>query len=397
MRTSFGSQRFVIMLGLLALVLAGCAPNLPAASAAVLPTAAAAIATPAPAPVAALPDEAAAANALEAQIIAVYETVGPTVVNITARGYAYDRFMRAVPQEGTGSGFVYDTAGHIITNYHVVENATDLLVTLASGKVYEAEIVGTDAVNDLAVLHIDAGADLPIPVALGDSDQLRVGQFVLAIGNPFGLEQTLTTGVVSALGRVIESPDDNGFISEVIQTDAAINPGNSGGPLLDLQGRVIGVNSQIMSTSGSSAGIGFAVSVNTVRRVVPVLIATGSYPHPSLDIQTLDLTPSTVEVLRQAGMNVPVDAGLMVIEAGAGGPAARAGVQGTGRWVRIGHYRVPVDGDIIVAVDGKPTASLQELMVYLESQTTVGDIVELTVVRGGVERTIQVTLADQSN
>jgi S1-C subfamily serine protease len=233
-------------------------------------------------------------------------------------------------------------------------------------------------------------------VLLGDSAQLQVGQFVLAIGNPFGLEQTLTTGVVSALGRVIESPDDSGFIGEVIQTDAAINPGNSGGPLLDLQGRVIGVNSQILSTSGSSAGIGFAVSVNMVRRVVPVLIATGSYPHPSLGMQTLDLTPSTIAVLREAGMNVPVDAGILVIETTTGGPADRAGVQGSSRWMRIGRYQVPVDGDIIVAVDGNDTASLQELMVYLEGQTSVGETVELSILRDGAQRTVRVTLGDQT-
>jgi S1-C subfamily serine protease len=193
-------------------------------------TAASVSATAAPGPVVALASEAEAVNSLEGQVIAVYETVAPAVVNITARGYVYSRYMGAIPQEGSGSGFVYDTTGHIVTNYHVVENAEELLVTLANGQVYEARIAGTDPINDLAVIKIDAGTDLPQPVALGDSDQLRVGQFVVAIGNPFGLEQTLTTGVVSALGRVIESPDDNGFISEVIQTDAAINPGNSGGP-----------------------------------------------------------------------------------------------------------------------------------------------------------------------
>jgi S1-C subfamily serine protease len=251
-----------------------------------------------------------------------------------------------------------------------------------------------DSVNDLAVIQIEAGADLPDPLSLGDSDQLRVGQFVLAIGNPFSLDQTLTTGVVSALGRVIESPDDAGFISEVIQTDAAINPGNSGGPLLDLEGRVVGVNSQIMSTSGSSAGVGFAVSVNTVRKVVPQLIAHGAYPHPWLGTETLDLTQSTAEMLREAGMDLPVDSGLLLIDLVGGGPADKAGLRGS-RLARVGRYRIPLDGDIIVAVDGEPVDTLQDLLVYLETQTSIGDTVELTIIRDGQEQNLRVTLEER--
>jgi len=332
---------------------------------------------------------------LEAQIIAVYETVSPAVVNITNRSYAYDMFRRAIPQEGTGSGFVYDAEGHIVTNYHVVENAEELLVTLAGDQVYEAEIVGTDAANDLAVIRIDAGENLPEPVTVGDSDELRVGQFVVAIGNPFGLEQTLTTGVVSALGRVIESPEDNRFIGEAIQTDASINPGNSGGPLLDLTGRVVGVNSQIISTSGSSSGIGFAVSSNTVRRVVPELIARGSYPHPWLGTQMLSLAPGTAEALRQAGMAVPVDTGLLVLEVVEGAPADAAGIRGGSRVARIGNYGVPLDGDIIIAVNDEPVDDFEDLTVYLETQTAVGDTVTLTIIRGGEEQTISLTLAER--
>jgi len=339
-------------------------------------------------------DEIQPANALETQVIAVYEAVSPAVVNITNRSYVY-MFRQAVPQEGTGSGFVYDTEGHIVTNYHVVENAEELLVTLANGQVHEAEIIGTDPANDLAVIRIDAGSGLPEPVALGDSDELRVGQFVLAIGNPFGLEQTLTTGVVSALGRVIESPEDNRFIGEAIQTDAAINPGNSGGPLLDLEGRVIGVNSQIISPSGASSGIGFAVSANTVRRVVPELIAQGYYPHPWLGTQMLTLTPSTAKAFRDAGMNVPVDAGLLVIEAVKGAPADKAGIRGGSRVVRIGRYQIPLDGDIIIAIDGEPVNDFQTWTVYLETETTVGDTVGVTIIRDGEEQAVQVTLEEQ--
>jgi S1-C subfamily serine protease len=391
-------KHWILIIAVLTLLFVGLGCSLTGLSA-LKPTAVSAIipltATTAPPVATPVLDKTQAANALETQVIAVYEAVSPAVVNITNRGYAYDMFMRAVPQEGTGSGFVYDTEGHIVTNYHVVENAEELLVTLASGQVHEAEIIGTDPANDLAVIGIDAGANLPEPVALGDSDELRVGQFVLAIGNPFGLEQTLTTGVVSALGRVIESPEDSRFIGEAIQTDAAINPGNSGGPLLDLEGRVIGVNSQIISPSGASSGIGFAVSANTVRRVVPELIAQGYYPHPWLGTQMLPLTPSTAKAFRDAGMNVPVDAGLLVIEAVKGASADKAGIRGGSRVVRIGRYQIPLDGDIIIAIGGEPVNDFQELTVYLETQTTVGDTVELTIIRDGEEQAIQVTLEER--
>jgi S1-C subfamily serine protease len=351
--------------------------------------------TVAPAPLTPIPDQAAAANALEAQVIAVYQHVGPAVVNITNRSVAYDMFMQPVPQEGSGSGFVYDNQGHIVTNYHVVEGAEELVVNLADGQEYEAELVGADPANDLAVLRIDAGSNLPRPVVVGDSEQLQVGQFVVAIGNPFGLEQTLTTGVISALGRIIQSPEDNRFIGEAIQTDAAINPGNSGGPLLDLEGRVIGVNSQIISPSRASAGIGFAVSANTVRRVVPELISRGYYPHPWLGTYMLSITSGTADILREAEMDVPVDSGLLVLEVVQGGPADKAGIRGGTRVVRFGNVRVPLDGDIITALDGRPIKNFEELTVYLETQTVVGQTVDVTILRGGEEQTVQVTLAER--
>jgi len=336
-----------------------------------------------------------AVNALQSQIIEVYDLAAPAVVNITNRGYAYDMFMGTVPQEGTGSGFVYDNEGHIVTNYHVIENAEQLTVTFADGQTYDAKVVGSDATNDLAVISIDGKANLPAPLVLGDSDSLQVGEFVLAIGNPFGLQQTLTTGVVSALGRVIESPEDNRFIGEAIQTDAAINPGNSGGPLLDLSGQVIGVNSQIISASGTSSGVGFAVSASTVRRVVPQLISDGEYAHPWLGVQLLSLTSANVSALKEAGVEVPVESGVMVLEAVAGGPANRAGIQGGSREVRIGNYQVPVGGDIITAINGQALASSQDLTVYLESETTVGDTVQVTIVRDGQEQVVPVVLAER--
>lgn len=334
----------------------------------------------------------AAAIGAEDQIIAVYEQCGPSVVNITSLAYVYTWFSGSVPEEGTGSGFVYDNQGHIITNYHVIQGADELIVTLATGEEYAARVVGADSSNDLAVLQIDAGASLPAPLTLADPDAQRVGQSVLAIGSPYGLQQTLTTGVVSALGRVIESPEANQFIGEVIQTDAAINPGNSGGPLLDLGGRVIGVNSQILSSSGASAGIGFAISANTIRRVVPQLIAYGSYRHAWLGIQTLDLNKNTAQILRQAGADLPVEEGVLILAFDDESPAKAAGLrEGTHR-TRVGPYVIPLGGDVIVAVNGTAVKTMSDLTVYLEMETTVGDTVRLTVLRNSSQLEIRVVL-----
>jgi S1-C subfamily serine protease len=335
---------------------------------------------------------AAPANELEAQVEAAYGLTGPSVVNIINRAIAYDFFMNPIPQEGSGSGFIYDTEGHIVTNYHVVENAQELSVTLADGNTYPATVVGQDPSNDLAVIRIEA-RDLPAPLALGDSDALRVGQFVVAIGNPFGQEGTLTVGVISALGRIIQSPDGR-FIGEAIQTDAAINPGNSGGPLLDLQGRVIGINSQIISPAGANAGIGFAVPVNTVRRVVPQLIAQGRYSHPWLGVRTLDLTPEGAQAFGKAGVSVP-DHGLLVVETVPNAPAAQAGIRGGSQIAVVGNTRIPVGGDVIVALNGQPVNNFQELTVYLETRTQVGDTITVTVMRNGTQQDLRVMLAER--
>jgi S1-C subfamily serine protease len=394
-RTVAGWGVAAVVLAVLGLALA---PGLPgalalkaiAAQPAAVPTATAGV------PAASyLADEEGAANALEGEVIAVYDAASPSVVNVTNRSTVYNRFFGASPQEGTGSGFVYDREGHILTNYHVIEGADELLVTLADGQVYTAKVVGSDPTNDLAVLQIEAGADMPEPLLLGDSGDLHVGQFVVAIGNPYGLQRTLTTGVVSALGRVIESPEQNQFIGEAIQTDAAINPGNSGGPMLDLRGRVIGVNSQIISPSGASAGIGFAVSANTVRRVAPELIARGYYPHPWLGVQPLSLSSSTVAMLRQSGVDLSADSGVLVLEADAGGPAEQAGLRGGDQYLRYGRYRLPVGGDVIVALNGEPIQGLEEMTVYLETKTQIGETIQVTVLRGGRELTLPVTLGEE--
>lgn len=334
-----------------------------------------------------------AAVGAEEQVIAVYKQWSPSVVNITTLAYVYSWFSGKTQQQGTGSGFVYDDQGHILTNYHVVEGADELIVTLSGGEEYAATVVGTDSSNDLAVLRIDAGTKLPPLLPLADSSALRVGQTVLAIGSPYGLQQTLTTGVVSALGRVIESPEANQFIGEVVQTDASINPGNSGGPLLDLEGRVIGINSQILSSSGASAGIGFAISSNTIRRVVPELIAHGSYQHAWLGIQTIDLNKNTVQILRQAGADLTIEEGILIVAFDANSPAEAAGVHDGSRRTRIGPYIIPLGGDVIVAIDGTAVDSMADLTVYLEMNTAVGQTIRLTVVRNGVQIVIPVQLA----
>jgi S1-C subfamily serine protease len=331
---------------------------------------------------------------LESTVIAVYDSASRGVVNITNRQVAYDFFMQPVPEEGTGSGFVYDQEGHIVTNYHVIEGAEELSVTMPDEAVVAARVVGSDPSNDLAVIKVDLPADQLHPIPLGDSQNLRVGQFVVAIGNPFGLEGTLTTGVVSALGRVIDSPDAR-FIGEIIQTDAAINPGNSGGPLLDLSGRVIGVNTAIFSPSQASAGIGFAVPVSSVRRVVPELIARGYYAHPWLGVRLLDVTPEWIDVLRQAGMDVPVTEGVLLIEAVVGAPADQAGLRGGQRQVRIGNSILPVGGDIIIALDGEPIASTRDLTLYLDTRTQIGQTIQVTFIRDGQESTLPATLTER--
>ena len=354
-------------------------------------------------------------NDFENDVVHLYESARASVVNITNRGYTTDQFMQPVPQEGTGSGFLYDDQGHIVTNFHVVENAQELIVTLADGSNHPAELVGEDPSMDLAVIRIQldnngrgagtaaqtgavsgtaAAAALPPPLPLAEPNTQRVGQFVVAIGNPFGLQGTLTVGVISSLGRIIQSPDGR-FIGEAIQTDAAINPGNSGGPLMDLDGQVIGVNSQIISPSGSSAGIGFAIPIAAVRRVVPQLIAQGRYAHPYLGVQTLDIGPNQAEFLRQSGMQVPVDQGLLVVGVVSGGPAEQAGIRGGNQNVRVGSYELPIGGDIITALGDKPIASLQDLTVYLEDQTSVGDTVAVTVMRDGRPQKVDVKLAER--
>lgn len=333
---------------------------------------------------------------LQSQVEAVAQLVKPAVVNITVSSTVMDMFFGAIPQEGTGSGFVYDNQGNIVTNYHVVQGADKVVVTFSDGTMVDAEVVGQDSSNDLAVIRVDPTQHALTPLTVGDSKTLRVGQFVIAIGSPFGLEQTVTFGIISSLGRIIESPDGR-YIGEAIQTDAAINPGNSGGPLLDLQGRLIGVNAQIASTSNSNAGIGFAIPANTVQRVVPELIANRRYRHPYMGVRFFSsgLTAELAQELEQAGSPALPDHGVLVLEVLSGTAADKAGVRGGNRYIRIGNSRLPVGGDVILAVNGQPIKDSQTLTAYLEAETRVGDTIQLTLWREGQELTVSLTLQER--
>lgn len=337
-----------------------------------------------------IPSEVITASDIEEQLITnVYERVSPAVVHITSRVIEYSFFWGPIPQEGTGSGFIIDREGHIVTNNHVVAGAEEVEVTLANGSVLPAKVVGTDPYFDLAVLKVDAPAEQLTPVELGSSANLRVGQRAIAIGNPFGLDRTLTVGVISALGRVIER-EGKMPLGEAIQTDAAINPGNSGGPLLNSQGQVIGVNTAIRSPTGGSVGIGFAVPVDAVKRVVPELIEKGYYAHPWLGFEAYSIVPALARRL-----DLPVDKGLLIARIYRGGPADKAGLRGADREVRIGNYIFLAGGDIVTEVNGIPVSSMQDLTIYLEAKTRVGDRLTLTIWRDGKEQRVEITVGER--
>jgi 2-alkenal reductase len=317
----------------------------------------------------------------EQLVIDVYARVGPAVVCITA------------PQqfgECIGSGFVIDREGHVVTNNHVAEAAAELLVTLADEHTVPAEVVGTDPGSDLAVLKIGVPAEDLTVVELGESATLRVGQRAIAIGNPFGLERTVTTGVISSLGRTLSRDDSDFQIAEVIQTDAAINPGNSGGPLLDSQGKVIGINTAIASTNGVNSGVGFAVPVDILKRVAPELIASGRYRHPWIGVTGRTISPEMVEAA-----DLPVETGVLIFEVEPGSPAEKAGIRGGSQQVQVSGVPMLIGGDIVVAIDGVAVKRFDDVVNYLASRGSVGDRVALTVVRDGREIEVAVMLEER--
>ncbi len=318
--------------------------------------------------------------------IDVYHRVIPSVVNITSKTVAYDFFWGAIPQEGQGSGFIIDKDGHILTNYHVVGDSAQVDVTLHNKKTYHATVIGRDRAHDLAVVQIKA-PELT-PAVLGESKNLQVGQKVFAIGNPFGLAGTMTRGIISSL-RPIRSPE-GAYIEEAIQTDAAINPGNSGGPLLNSHGEVIGINS-LIATGGSnqSAGIGFAIPINTAKAVLNDLITLGTVRRPSLGIVSLPIGP---ELAQEIGL--PADNGVLIIRVLPGGAADRAGLRGGTERAYLGASPIMIGGDLIVAINGDPIGDQQDLSNAMNKHRA-GDTVTVTVYRGRRKMDVQVLLGEQ--
>jgi S1-C subfamily serine protease len=317
----------------------------------------------------------------EQNSIEVYKTLSPGVAFITTTSTREDFFGQTEEGKGSGSGSVIDPQGHILTNNHVIEGATNLKVSFGGDKVYPAKVVGRDPDTDLAVIKIEPPPEGLTVVPLGDSDKLSVGQKVLAIGNPFGLDRTLTTGVISGLQRPIRARNGRP-IDAAIQTDASINPGNSGGPLLDKYGRMIGINSQILSPAGGSVGVGFAIPVSTAKRVIPHLIQYGEVRRPKLGAS---LFP--VKQLNEQGLNLPVEGGLMVRNAVAGGAAANAGIRGLSQ---SGSGDV-VLGDIILSIDGQKMNDWDDLYRYLDKKQ-IGDTIQTEIFRDGKRSTIPVKL-----
>ena len=323
-------------------------------------------------------------DAEEQNNISVYRKNIDSVVNITSRAMTFDFFYGLVPQEGQGSGFIIDKEGHVLTNYHVIAEARQLEVTLHNRKKYKATVVGTDRSHDLAVIQIK-GPGLT-PMVLGDSRNLQVGQKVYAIGNPFGLSGTMTRGIISSI-RPVQEPDGM-QIDEAIQTDAAINPGNSGGPLLNWHGEVIGINTLIASSVGQSAGIGFAIPVNTAKAVLNDLMTLGRVRRPALGVRTIPITPELADQLGLAA-----DSGLLIVQAVPGGAADRAGLHGGTERAYIGNIPIMVGGDLIVAIDGQEVQDQQDLSQVMNNHRA-GDTVRITIFRGKKKMDVSVTLGE---
>jgi S1-C subfamily serine protease len=323
----------------------------------------------------------------ETENINIYKQASPSVANIVTRTVEYDFFFNPVPVEGAGSGFLIDTDGHILTNFHVVQAAQTIEVTLGDQSRFKAKLIGADSRNDIALIKIDPKGRNLTPLQLGDSRQLLVGQRVLAIGNPFGFQSTLTTGIVSSLGRTVQTSEST-FIDEAIQTDAAINRGNSGGPLLNSHGEVIGINSAIYAPTGTTAGIGFAIPINTARRVADDLISQGRVRRAALGVEGRALWPGLAEAL-----HLSVEKGILVERVTSGGPAAQAGIRGGTKSVLAGLQELRIGGDVLVAVDGKPITSQMDLNLLL-NRARPGDTITLTIFREGKKMDVPVKLGE---
>ena len=293
---------------------------------------------------------------------------------------------------GVGSGFVFDQSGHVITNHHVIDNSEKIVVTFLDGSSYNANIVGSDPFTDIAVIKVDAEPYLLHPLPVGDSSNLKVGMRVVAIGNPFGLSGSMTAGIVSQLGRLLPSQDTGFSIPDVIQTDAAINPGNSGGPLLNIKGEVVGINTAIQSAIGEFTGIGFAIPSKTVSKIAPQLIEEGEYHHPWVGISGRDIDPDLAKIL-----NLKDAKGFLIVTVVEKSPADKAGLIGSSKTKEIDGVTYQVGGDVILSVDGKPVRKIDDILIHLQREKSVGDEMVLEILRDGRNTNFVILLEERPN
>jgi len=319
-------------------------------------------------------------------LIEIFEKSEPGVVRVNVQ-----RANSVDGVGGIGSGFVFDKKGHIITNAHVVNDATKVVVTFLDGRSYNAKIIGVDEYTDIAVIKVNADLSLLQPVLLGDSSNLKVGEQIAAIGNPFGLSGSLTSGIVSQLGRLL--PSDAGYsIPDVIQTDAAINPGNSGGPLLNMMGGVVGINTAIQSTTGEFTGVGFAIPSQTVAKIVPTLIEKGEYKHPWIGVSGRDIDPDMAKV-----MKLKDAVGFLIVTVVDDGPASKAGLIGSEKTILVEGVNYPIGGDVILAVDGIDVRKIDDILIHLQRAKSIGDEMVLEILRDNRTTTITIILQERPN
>ncbi len=319
-------------------------------------------------------------------LIEIFEKDESGVVKVNVQ-----RSETADVANGVGSGFVFDKKGHIITNAHVINDAKKIIITFLDGRSYNAEIIGIDEFTDIAVIKVNADLTLLYPLALGDSSNLKVGETIAAIGNPFGLSGSMTSGIVSQLGRLL--PSGAGYsIPDIIQTDAAINPGNSGGPLLNMRGEVVGINTAIQSTTGEFTGVGFAIPSQTIAKIVPTLIERGEYDHPWIGISGRDIDPDLAKVL---GLKDTV--GFLIVTVVENSPASKAGLIGSDKIIEVEGANYTIGGDIIVSVDGIEVRKIDDILVYLQRAKSVGDEMVLEILRDNRTTDITVILQERPN
>jgi len=317
-------------------------------------------------------------------LIQIFERAETGVVRVNIQ-----RSEEVVSTNGVGSGFVFDKNGHVITNAHVVENSDKVVVTFLDGRSYNAEVIGVDPATDISVIRVDAEPSLLKPLLIGDSSNLKVGMQVAAIGNPFGLSGSMTSGIVSALGRLL--PQESGFsIPDVIQTDAAINPGNSGGPLLNSRGEVVGINTAIQSATGEFTGVGFAIPSNTIAKIVPKLISDGTYHHPWVGIAGRDINPDLAKVLHLTDAR-----GFLIVNVVEGSPADKAGLKGSSETKEIDGIEYLIGGDVVLSVDGNVVRKIDDILIHLQRYKSVGDEMVLEILRDGRVTNIVVKLDER--